>query len=68
MTDAEIDTADFPPLPEAFFHRALVRMPKQSITVQVDEDVLRWFKAQGGDYAQRMNIALRIYAEAHRAA
>ena len=68
MTDAEIDTSDIPPLSDSFFRRARVRMPKQGITVQVDEDVLNWFKAQGGDYAQRMNVALRIYADAHRTA
>lgn len=38
------------------------------MTVQVDSDVLDWFQAQGDDYEQRVNAALRIYAEAHQAA
>ena len=38
------------------------------MTVQVDSDVLDWFKAQGENYEQRINAALRIYAEAHEAA
>jgi uncharacterized protein (DUF4415 family) len=68
MTDDEIDTSDIPPLTEAFFKRAKVRMPKKvAVTMQVDPDVLAWFKAQGEDYEQRMNAALRIYAEAHQA-
>lgn len=69
MTDNEIATADIPPLTEAFFKRATVRMPKPRVTVtlQVDADVLAWFKAQGEDYEQRMHAALRIYAEAHQA-
>ena len=43
-------------------------MPKQQVTVQIDADLLRWFQAQGSNYEQRMNAALRIYVEAHRAA
>jgi uncharacterized protein (DUF4415 family) len=70
MTDEEIDTSDIPPLTEDFFKRAKVRMPKRkvAVTVQIDPDVLDWFRAQGEDYEQRMNAALRIYAEAHKAA
>lgn len=70
MTDDEIDTSDIPPLNEEFFKRAKVRLPKRYVMmkVQVDSDVLDWFKAQGKDYEQRINAALRIYAEAHKAA
>lgn len=69
MSDAEIDTSDIPPLTEDFFKRAKVRRPTHTVavTVQVDPDVLDWFKAQGDDYERRMNAALRIYAEAHKA-
>jgi len=69
MTDDEIDTSDIPPLTAKFFKRATVRKPKHMVTVtmQVDQDVLAWFKAQGEDYEQRMHAALRIYAEAHQA-
>lgn len=70
MTDDEIDTSDIPPLTETFFSRAKMRMPKQKVTVavEVDPDVLDWFKAQGDGYEQRMKAALRIYAEAHKVA
>lgn len=70
MTNAEIDTSDIPPLTDAFFKRAKVRLPKHKIAVtfEVDPDVLAWFEAQGEDYQRRMNAALRIYAEAHKAA
>lgn len=69
MTDDEIDTSDIPPLTEEFFKRAQVRMPKQTVTltVQIDANLLAWFKAQGDDYEQRVRAALRIYAEAHKA-
>jgi uncharacterized protein (DUF4415 family) len=70
MTDDEIDTSDIPPLTDTFFKRATIRLPKRlvTMTVQVDSDVLDWFKAQGQDYEQRINAALRIYAEAHKSA
>ena len=69
MTDEEIDTSDIPPLDDAFFANARWRMPlkkKTAVTLSVDDDVLKWFEAQGADFQQRINAALRIYAEAHR--
>ena len=67
LSDEEIDTSDIPPLDEAFFADAKLRVPeKVSITVNVDADVLEWFRAQGEEFQQRINAALRIYAEAHK--
>lgn len=66
MTDEEIDTSDIPPLDEEFFRRARIRLPKQQVTLQIDADLLGWFRSQGEDYQRRMNTALRIYAEAHK--
>lgn len=70
MTDEDIDTSDIPPLTETFFARATLRVPRPVVTttLKIDAEVLRWFKAQGDDYEQRLNAALRIYAEAHQAA
>jgi uncharacterized protein (DUF4415 family) len=69
MTDEEIDTSDIPPLDDAFFAAAQWRMPenKTAVTVSVDDDVLKWFEAQGAEFQQRINAALQIYAEAHQA-
>jgi uncharacterized protein (DUF4415 family) len=68
MTDEEIDTSDIPPLDESFFVNARLRMPekKVSVTLDVDAGVLEWFKAQGEDFQNRINAALKIYAEAHK--
>lgn len=68
MTDEEIDTSDILPLDETFFANARLRMPlkKVSVTLDVDADVLEWFKAQGEEFQQRINAALKIYAEAHK--
>lgn len=69
LTDEMIDTTDIPPLSEGFFTRATLRMPQQftTVTVQVDSDIWAWFEAQGDECEQRLNAALRIYAEAHKA-
>jgi len=70
MADEDIDTSDIPPLTDAFFKRAKVRVPQHFVTatLRIDADVLNWFRAQGDDYEQRLNAALRIYVEAHKAA
>ena len=69
LADDQIDTSDIPPLSESFFTRATWRKPQPPITVtlHLDPDVLAWFQAQGTEYEQRINAALRIYAEAHQA-
>jgi len=69
LTDDKIDTSDIPPLTESYFACATLRLPRQpvAVTVHVDPDVLAWFKAQGDKYEQRLNAALRIYVEAHKA-
>jgi uncharacterized protein (DUF4415 family) len=69
MSDEEIDTSDIPPLDEAFFARAKRRFTRKvSITVDVDADVLAWFKekvtsAGGGNYQTLINQALREYIQ-----
>lgn len=68
MKDEDIDTSDIPPLDETLFANARLRLPKEkvSVTLDVDKDVLEWFKAQEADFQGRINAALRIYAEAHK--
>jgi len=69
LTDEQIDTSEIPPLDEEFFARAVVQTPgKTTIALSVDADVLEWFRAQGKRSQEKMNAALRIYAEAHQRA
>ena len=65
MTDDETDTSDIPPLADAFFANAKLRLPKGKVPVvmSVDADVFQWFKSQGAEYQNLINTALRIYAE-----
>jgi len=36
---------------------------KKAISIRVDEDVLDFFKKEGGGYQRRMNAVLRSYME-----
>jgi uncharacterized protein (DUF4415 family) len=67
MSDEDIDTNEIPPLDEAFFASAELRMPRKKIpvTMRVDPEVLDWFKSFGKGYQTRMNAVLRTYMEAY---
>jgi uncharacterized protein (DUF4415 family) len=67
MRDEEIDTSDIPALDESFYAKAKLRLPKRVlVTMQVDADLLDWFKAQGEGYESHINSALRSYVEEHK--
>lgn len=70
MTDDMIDTSDIPPLTEDFFATAKWRMPKPKVKVmvEIEPEVLDWFKAQGSDWKHQLTAAVRIYAHAHKVA
>lgn len=65
MQDEDIDYSDIPPLTDAFFERAILRVPADQAQrlVQLDPDVMRWFQAQGGEYRSRINSVLRRHIE-----
>jgi len=68
LSDAEIDVSDVPPLDDAFFARATVRMPNRpmaEVTLHIDPLILGWFQSQSTQYERLINAALRIYVEAH---
>jgi uncharacterized protein (DUF4415 family) len=70
LPDEEIDTSEVAPLAGDFFRRAQWRLPAAParVAVLVDPETLAWFEAQGESAQEQMSAALRIYAEAHRAA
>ena len=39
----------------------ITREPKEQVTLRLDRDVLRWFRAQGRGYQTRINAVLRSY-------
>jgi uncharacterized protein (DUF4415 family) len=40
-------------------------MAKEQITLRLDADVLRWFRALGKGYQSQINQLLRAYMDAH---
>ena len=68
LTDDMIDISDTPPLTAEQLKHARLRLPRklEPVTLKIDAEVLAWFKAQGADFEQRLNAALRIYVEAHK--
>lgn len=62
-----VDVTDIPiTIPEQWATARLVVPPaKVPISIRLDDDVLKWFKAQEGAYQTRINAVLRTYMEAH---
>lgn len=63
VKEEAIDCSDIPELTETFWQNAergkFYRPKKQQITVNIDEDVLDWLKADGKGYQTRLNAILR---------
>lgn len=68
LKDKAIDTSDIPEQGKAFFKRAVLRLPepKTAVTIRLDQQVLKWFKAKGPGYQTRINALLGAYIEAHK--
>ena len=69
MADENIDYSDIPPLTEAFFQKATLRIPATQAQqlVAIDPDILEWFQAQGGEYRSLINSVLRHHIESDSA-
>lgn len=67
LQDSEINYTDIPPLKDAFFERAELRVPaKQApFLVRLDPDVLAWFQSHGPEYQSLINAALREHISTH---
>jgi uncharacterized protein (DUF4415 family) len=68
MTDEEIDYSDIPPLTEEFFNNATLRIPAVQARnlIQLDADVMAWFREQDAEYRSTINSILRRYIESRR--
>lgn len=62
IMDDEIDYSDIPEIGDEVFEKP----KKQSVTMRLDADMVRWFQAQGKGYQTRMNAVLRAFYERHR--
>ena len=63
IPDSAIDTSDIPELDDDFWQTAKmsIPIPKKSISIPLDSDVLDWFKGQEKDYQSMINNVLRTY-------
>ena len=65
MPDEDIDTSDIPE--QRDWSKAEVgkfyRPMKKQITLRIDADVLKWFKAKGGTYQSANMAALREHVK-----
>jgi len=76
LRDAEIrkaaksDPDAAPVASREWFHRAKLLEPqaKTPVSLRLDEDVLKWFRARGRGYQTRINAVLRAYVESHTSA
>ena len=64
LPDNAIDTSDIPELGDDFWENA--RRIVLENYLQIEQEILEWFKGQGQDYHARINPVLRSYMEAHR--
>jgi uncharacterized protein (DUF4415 family) len=65
MTDENIDYSDITPLSDEFLTQETVSFSpsKQQLTIQLDQDILEWLKAQGKGYETQINHILREVME-----
>ena len=59
-----VDTSDIPELDDEFWENAQRIVPENYL--QIEHEILEWFKGQGQDYHTRINTVLRAYMETHR--
>lgn len=65
MNDEDIDYSDIPPLTDEFFETATLRIPASQARnlIQLDADVMAWFREKSGDRQNMINAVLREYIE-----
>ena len=73
MPQAEVERlaeAEDGPLPEGWESAVEIGLParKQAVHMQLDADVLDWFRAHGPGYQTRINAVLRSFVQARRQA
>ena len=62
---AEHPEADLKHIAKGIVRRGLkVVGPKELVSLRIDADVLKWFKASGAGYQTRINAVLRAYKDA----
>jgi uncharacterized protein (DUF4415 family) len=65
MNDEDIDYSDISPLTDEFFENATLRIPAAQARnlIQLDAEVIAWFREQSAEYKTTINSVLRRYIE-----
>ncbi|MGF1937855.1 MAG: BrnA antitoxin family protein [Nostoc sp. ChiQUE02] len=65
MMDEDIDYSDIPPLSNEFFENATLRIPATQARdlIELDSEVITWFRLQGAEYKTLINLVLHRYIE-----
>ena len=74
LPDDQIDFSDIPEITEEELRTKTVYInlfavpgtKKKSVTIRLDEDMVKWFKRQGKGWQTKMNWVLRLYFASHR--
>ncbi|WP_254449449.1 BrnA antitoxin family protein [Anabaena sp. UHCC 0253] len=72
MEDEDIDFSDCPEITPSQFAKATVHRrtkyipKKEPIMLNIDKDVIEWFKSQGESYQNQINDLLRDYMQTHQ--
>ena len=71
LPDDQIDFSDIPEMTEEDFKKPhwiglFYRPGKKSVTIRLDDDMVKWFKKQGKGWQTKMNWVLRLYFASHR--
>lgn len=72
MEDEDIDFSDCPEITSEQFASATVRrgqkslLTKEAVTLNIDSDVINWFKSQKISYQNVINTLLKDYMKAHQ--
>jgi len=68
LPDDQIDLSDIPEWDGTgtVYVGLMYRPGKKSVTIRLDEDMVKWFKKQGKGWQTKMNWVLRLYFASHR--
>ena len=64
LPEDAIDTSEIPELDDDFWENTRRIAPENYL--QIEHEVLEWFKRRGQDYHEQINTVLRAYMESHR--
>jgi uncharacterized protein (DUF4415 family) len=71
MRDEDIDLSDLPEATPEMFARGIVRRgvliprKKENVTLRLDADVIKWFRACGEIHPALINMLLREFMDKH---